>query len=204
MKRYTSLMVFGLAFLLYAISAGVTLIRQSSTPQYVYLAYSFLHGKLSLIEVPKSIYDLIFFRGHWYIPGAMAPALLLVPFVALGGLGVSDIFFGVVVGAINVALLYDLFGRLGLEENPSSQKWLTVLFAAGTVHWWVTSLGSVWFNAQVVAVLFMILFARETLIDKRPWLAGLWLGMAALSRPTTLFAAVFYFVFVVLAIVPAA
>ena len=44
----------------------------------------------------------------------------------------------------------------------------------------------------------MILFVREVLIDRRPWLAGLWLGMAALSRPTALFAAAFYLAYTVL------
>lgn len=45
------------------------------------------------------------------------------------------------------------------------------------------------------AVLFTLLFVRETLTDQRPWLAGLWLGLAALSRPTLLFAATFFLLY---------
>jgi hypothetical protein len=197
MKRFIPLIVFVCALCLYAFSAGGTLFKQSSSPQYVYLAFSFLHGKLNLVKSYGSTYDLILFKGEWYVPGGLAPALLMMPLVALFGLGFSDIFFSVFLGAISVTLLYDLLGHLGLDKNFSPRIWLTTLFAAGTVFWWVTSLGFVWFNAQVVAVLFMILFVRETLIDKRPWLAGIWLAMAALARPTTLFAAAFYIVFII-------
>jgi hypothetical protein len=52
-------------------------------------------------------------------------------------------------------------------------------------------MGSVWFNAQLVALLFMILFVRDA-IQNKPWLAGFWLGLAFLSRPPTIFSALFY------------
>jgi hypothetical protein len=42
----------------------------------------------------------------------------------------------------------------------------------------------------------MILFVRETIGKNRPWLAGIWLGLAALARPTTLFSFPFYLLFV--------
>ncbi len=171
------------------------LFKQTGMEQYVYLADSFLHGHLDLIHYNGNPFDLIHFNDKLYVPGAMAPALLYMPFVAIFGLKVSDVLFSVVLAAVNTALMYDLFGRLGGEESLSKQIWLTVLFAAGTVHWWIASVGSVWFNAQITAVLFTILFVRETLTDKRPWLAGIWLGLAALSRPTLLFAAIFFLLY---------
>ncbi|MBI3175741.1 MAG: hypothetical protein HYZ25_18625 [Chloroflexi bacterium] len=186
---------FILALLFYGFSVGAMLFKQTGMQQYVYLADAFLHGHLDLMNYGGAPYDLIHFDGKLYVPGALAPALLYLPFVAVFGLGVSDVLFSVVVAAVNAALAYDLLGRLGGEESPSKRIWLTVLFAAGTVNWWISSVGSVWFNAQVTAVLFTLLFVRETLIDKRPWLAGLWLGLAALSRPTLLFAAVFFLLY---------
>lgn len=194
MKR-SSWLVLVLGLLFYSASVGVMLFKQTGMQQYVYLADAFLHGHLDLVNYNGSPYDLIHFDGKLYVPGALAPALLYLPFVAVFGFGVSDVLFSVVVAAFNTALVHDLLGRLGGDESSSKRAWLTVLFAAGTVHWWIASVGSVWFNAQVTAVLFTLLFVRETLIDKRPWLAGLWLGLAALSRPTLLFAAVFFLLY---------
>jgi len=194
-------LVFVLAFVLYFLSAGPTS-GSSSTPQYVYLAYSFLHGKLHLIQTPSNLHDLILYKGYWFVPGAMAPALVLLPFVAIWGLKTGDIWFGMVVGAFNVMMIYDLLGRINPQTGfphqirPTLRAWLTVLFAAGTAHWYLSSLGSVWFNANILAVTFMILLVRETVNNKNAWLAGIWLGLAALSRPTTLFGVSFYLTYV--------
>ncbi|MBM3123572.1 MAG: hypothetical protein FJZ87_00695 [Chloroflexi bacterium] len=172
------LIAFLVALTVYGFSAGLKITKQSRTPQYVYLAYSLLNGHLDLVAFPESKFDLIHYQDKWYVPGGIGPALLLLPFVAIFGYGISDILFGVILGAINVALIYHLLGKM--KPIISSQIWITILFAFGTVHWWISSVGSVWFNAHLVACLFMILYVKST-IDDRPWLAGLCLGLASLS-----------------------
>lgn len=188
--------MFVAALALYAASAGVTLSRGSLAPHYVYLAYSLLRGHLDLVTLPPTTYDLLAYQGKWFVAGSPLPAILLMPFVALWGLGVSDIPFGIVIGAFDVAAMYDLLGIVQVSE--SARRWLTALFAAGTVHWYVAAIGSYWFNAHVVAVLFVTLFARETLCGgarhASPLRAGLWLALAGLARPTALFAAPFFVV----------
>jgi hypothetical protein len=186
-------LIFIASFMLYGVSAGLRIQGQSKTPQYVYLAYSFLHGKTNLVELPKSTYDLIYFEDKWYVPGGVTPALLFLPFVSIFGKTFSDILFGVLIGALNVTLMHCLLTRI--VQNFSTRLWLTFLFAFGTSHWWLSSVGAVWFNAQLVALFFMILFVQSA-VEDRPWLAGLWLGLALLSRPPTLFSAGFYLVLV--------
>ncbi len=192
-KRNTVFIILITAFMFYGISAGLRIQGQSKTPQYVYLAYSFLHGKTNLVELPKSTYDLIHFEDKWYVPGGITPALLYLPFVVVFGKTFSDILFGVLIGALNVAMMYSLLTQL--VERYSTRIWLTFLLAFGTSHWWLSSVGAVWFNAQLIALLFMILFVRDAIQDN-PWRAGLWLGLAFLSRPPTLFSAGFYFLIV--------
>ncbi len=166
-KRNIFLLVFALTFIVYGLSAGIKITQQSKTPQYVYLAYSFLHGKTNLILVPHSKFDLISFKDKWYVIGGISPALLLMPFVAVFGTNFSDVFFGVFIGALNAALMYSLLCHL--VEKTSTRIWLIILFAIGTSHWALASVGSVWLNAQLVALLFMILFVRATIEDKT-WL----------------------------------
>jgi hypothetical protein len=193
LERNIFLAVLISAFIFYGISAGLKISGQSKTPQYVYLASSFLQGRTDLVALPKSTYDLISFRGQWYVPGGITPALLYLPFVIIFGTTFSDVLFGVLLGALNVAMMYSLLTRL--VEKLSTRLWLTILFAFGSTHWWLASVGAVWFNAQLVALLFMILYVRDTLQNK-PWLAGLWLGLAFLSRPPTIFSAGFYLLFI--------
>jgi len=192
LKRKTHVLVFLSAFLFYLLSANLVIKQPSAWPHFVYLADAFLHGRMDLVKLPVSTHDLILFQNHWFVASAPAPAILMMPFVAIFGTSFSDVFFGVLIGATNVLLMYVMLGNLGLKETSPKRIWLTVLFAAGTVHWWGTSLGTYWLNAHSVAVMFMILYVNETILDRRPWLAGLWLGLAALSRYPTLFAAIFF------------
>ncbi len=194
LKRNVLPLIFIAAFTFYGVSAGLKIISQSHTPDYVYLAHSFLHGKTNLIALPEDTFDLIFFKDKWYVIGGISPALLTLPFVVFFGTKFSDVFFGVLIGALNVAAMYSLLSVL--VEKTSTRIWLIVLFAAGTAHWALASVGSVWLNAQLTALLFMIFFVRETLRG-RSWLAGLWLGMAFLARPTIITAALFYLAYVV-------
>lgn len=185
--------VFVLALALYAASAGNRLARGSLAPHYVYLAYAMLHGRLNLDPLPPTTYDLLLYQGRWYVAGSPLPAVLMAPQVVLGGLAASDVLFGVVVGAINVALIYDLVGQLDAPPvSEATRRWLAALFAAGTAHGYVSSLGSVWFNAHAVTVLFVTLYARETLTRGRGGRAGVWLALAALARPTVICSAAFF------------
>ena len=102
---------FSLALATYSLAAGPTLTRPSIAPDYVYLADALLHGRLDLAQPPSS-YDLLVVDGRAYVAGSPMPAILLLPFVAVFGVGVSDILFGIVVGALNTALVHDLAGRL--------------------------------------------------------------------------------------------
>lgn len=126
------LIAFLIALTIYGFSAGLKITKQSRTPQYVYLAYSLINGHMDLVAFPESKFDLINYQDKWYVPGGIGPALILIPFVAIFGYGISDILFGVILGAINVALIYHLLGKL--KPTLSSQIGITLLFAFGTVH----------------------------------------------------------------------
>ena len=207
LKRISpTLCVFLLALIAYGFSSQVTLHPTSIAPHYVYLAQSLLHGHVDLIQLPPTTYDLLQYNGRWFVAGSPMPAILMLPFVAIFGVNFSDVLFSVVLGAINVALVYTLLGSFknygdtevteGLENlrglrasvviSESTRRWLTLLFALGTPHWYLASLGSYWFAAHIVATFFALLAVREVLTKQRWFLSGLWLACAGFARPTVL------------------
>ena len=147
-----------------------------------------LNGRLD-ITVPNG-YDLLLFEDQQFVAGAPLPALLMLPGVLLWGTAFSDVFFGVAVGALNVVMVWRFLGRLPFAVRDDHRKWLMLLFAFGTPHWYLAALGTVWFNAHVVAVLFLLLYA-EAVLTKQHLFAGLFLSLAFLARPSTMYAAIF-------------
>ena len=214
--------VFALALIAYGVSAKVGLHPTSLAPHYVYLADALLHGQVHLIHLPPTTYDLLQHNGQWYVAGSPMPSIMMLPFVALFGLGFSDVLFSVVLGAINVALVYSLLGRLtsrsdtqtpredkeisarlsgsaviSFSISESSRRWITLLFALGTPHWYLAALGSYWFAAHVVAVFFALWAVREALTTRRWFLSGLWLACAGFARPTALFLTPFFVILMI-------
>jgi hypothetical protein len=186
-----------LAFVvLYGLAAGHLLKHPSIAPYYVYLAESFLEGHTYLVTPPPTGYDLLAFGGRQYIAGGPLPALVFMPFVWLRGTpaGFPDAAVTCVWGACNVVLVYALLGRLRrwMRISRGTRLALAVVFGAGTPHWYVASLGTVWFTAHICAVTCVCLYTREVLGRNRAWLAGLWLGLAGLARPTCWFAFPFF------------
>jgi hypothetical protein len=209
-----SLKIFFLTLAAYALSARVWMHAVSLAPHYVYLAQSLLHGHIDLIQLPPTTYDLLSFNGRWFVAGSPMPSLLMLPFVAIFGVGFSDVWFSVVLGAIDVALVYALLGvfthhgdteaqrqekstlRLSVSVaiSENARRWITLLFALGTPFWYLASLSTYWFTAHVVVVFFALLATHEALTRQRWFLVGLWLACAGFARPTALFLTPFFLI----------
>ncbi len=205
-----SFKVFCLALVAYALSAQAWSHAVSLAPHYVYLAHALLHGHVDLVQLPPTTYDLLHFNGQWFVAGSPMPSIMMLPFVAVFGVGFSDVLFSVVLGAIDVALVYSLLGNLARGfvpiDNPpvqssqgfeTARRWITLLFALGTPFWYLASLSTYWFTAHVVVVFFALLATREALTKQRWFLVGLWLACAGFARPTALFLAPFFLIVMV-------
>ena len=117
-----ALIVFALALIAYGLSAQVWAHPISLAPHYVYLAQSLLHGHVDLLQLPPVTYDLLQFNGHWYVAGSPMPSILMLPFVAVFGVNFSDVLFSVVLGAIDVALVYELLGIFVERHNTAENS----------------------------------------------------------------------------------
>ena len=128
------------------------------------------------------------YAGHAYIVHPPLPALILVPLVAIFGPTLNQTMVSVVVGAFSVALVWRLCGLIA----SGAQVWLTIFFGVGTTFWYEATLGDSWNFAVVMSVPATLLALNELFGKARPFVVGLWAGLAALARYDMVLAWPFY------------
>lgn len=197
--RWTQLQVFPritiiflLTFLIY--QATALTVGRINTPSHSYLdklAYAFLDGKLYL-ENPTTTGDLTLYQGKWYVAFPPLATILMVPLaLVFGNFGIQTVTFTIFFAAVNTALVYEMLrvlaqrGWTRLREKDN--YWLVLLFALGTIHWYSSIVGKVWYINRLVALTFMLLAAILALHRKSPWLVGLAAGLSILARPNMIF-----------------
>ncbi len=197
------------ALLLYAVSTLVFFVFAKPerltlhTPynHFALLAESWLQGRLDLGGPPPAyagMNDFAQFGDRWYIPFPPFPAVLMLPWVWLAGsaAGVRDgqVFLwlaGVAPAALFLAL--EKLSRLSLSARSTLENLaLAALFAFGSVYFFTAEQGTVWFAAHVVGAGLFALFLLFAIDAERPFLAGLVLGLAFLTRTPLIFAAVLF------------
>jgi len=184
------------AFAVLAFFAGDRFWHQSKAPQFVYQAMSFLHGKLELLVRPPNNEDWVLMHGKWYSSFPAFPALLMVPFVALNGYQLNDTSFTVILAALNLLFMYLAFralSRAGDSARSDRENLILCgLLGFGTLYFYCSIRGEVWFTAEVMGVgltALYVLFAHKA---RNPLLAGLFYAAGTLTRAPILFAAVFF------------
>jgi hypothetical protein len=188
LKQYlVPLLIVGIVFGFYFLS--------NSTPlqwykHYVYESQAFLQGRTDLQGFPSYYQDLVNYHGKYYLPSPPMPAVILLPAVAIWGIGTDEVRISMLIGAINVALVWILLGRMNVKGWK--RLLLIILFGFGTVHWDVAITGTTWFFAEIVAVFFLLLSLIEYFGRKRAVLIGLLLGLSVLSRLPVVIGAIFF------------
>ncbi len=147
---------------------------------FVRLADAFLHGRLYLVEAPSWLNELVPGGGGWYVVYPPVPALLLMPLVAIFGLEFPQQVASCLVGAISVGLVWLILGRFVLRLRV--RLILSLVFAFGTVLWYVAETGSAWYIGHASAVMFSAAAVLLALDRRWPLAIGLFLGLAAISR----------------------
>jgi hypothetical protein len=154
--------------------------ERSDHDYFVRLADAFLNGRLYLLEAPSWLNELVPGGGGWYVVYPPVPAVMLLPFVAIYGLEFHQNVASCLYAGVSVGLAWLLFGRFAL--TVPRRLMLTAVFGFGTVFWYVAEVGSAWYLGHVCAVMFSLAAVLFALDRRWPVLAGLFLGLAAISR----------------------
>lgn len=169
---------------------------------YVRLAEAFLDGRLYLVQPPDYLelaryYDSgVPCKGaevgcKGYVIDPPAPAVLLIPFVALFGVaGLNQVFVSMAFGAAAVGLFWVATRQLGWTLQVRAA--MTVLLALGTNFWWAAGDGSLWAFAHVSSMFFLMAALVAATGQKNPALVGLFVGLSGLSRLATFLAFPFF------------
>jgi hypothetical protein len=122
-----------------------------------------------------------------YVSFPPFPAVLMVPFVAVWGLRFNDVVFTALWAGLNPALLFLLLGHLrrrGLSRRSvGDDLWLTALLGVGSVYYFCSVVGQVWFTALVVGVTLSLGYVWASVDAERPALAGLCVALGFATRP---------------------
>jgi hypothetical protein len=176
--------------------SGPRLLHVSDAPHFLYQAEAWISGQLSLVTPPPNGNDWARVEERWYVSFPPGPAILMLPGVALAGLRFNDVAFTLLFGALNCLLVFLLLERLRKDrEQPRSRfenAGLALLFSLGTVAFYASIRGQVWFTAQVLGVTATCLYLLAAHRARHPFLAGLTWSFAAITRTPLVFAAVFF------------
>lgn len=211
------LALFAGCFVVFASFSSQRFFRQSAAPHFVYQAQAWLDGRLNL--EPDEVQALRFEdtacvrrvggepvrctaplqpSDTWYSSFPAFPAVVMLPFVALHGYQFNDTSFSVFLGALAIALFYSLLRFLSKEHETDRTRAanvvLSLVLAFGTLFFYCTLRGEVWFTAEVMGVALTALYVRNSVRARRPVLAGLFFSMATLTRTPLLFAGAFFLV----------
>ena len=156
MKSLIPFLIFIVVFLVYFFS---NLHPLGWYKHYVFLADSFLKGRLDVPQLPEYYQDVVFFNGKKFLPFAPAPAIFLMPLVAIFGTDLNQVRISMIIGTMNVVLMWLILGKLSLK--PIIRLLLILGFAFGTVHFYAAITGTTWFFAHIMAVFFLSLAILE-------------------------------------------
>ena len=182
---------FVVVFLGYLVFSAIKQYPFGVTPtaQYNFLADLSLHGQFTLRVVPPTVVDLVLYHSQYYVYYSPFPALLFLPFVAIFGVGFSDILATMVIGTLNVVLLLELLKLAeahGLIQLSAIQRvLLTLTFAFGTTQLILATQGKIWFTGHIVTFACLAFTYWAVLRYRGGWaffLAGLGMAGAFATR----------------------
>lgn len=132
----------------------------------------------------------------YYVSFPPFPAIAMMPLFILFGYDTNDVLFTIANAGLNAVLLFALLEylrRRGLSQRSSKENLLLViLFTFGTVNFFSSIRGEVWFTALILGITLHLAFIYFAIEARYPFWAGVMLGLGMATRTPIAFAFVFF------------
>lgn len=188
----------GATLVLLACAAPALLRTHTQYNHFALLAEAWLRGQLDLGGPPPAYAennDFASYDGKWFVVFPPFPSVLLLPLVALSGRAqdVCDGRFFLLLAGLGPAALFlalEKLRRMGATRRSELENVaLSLLFGFGSVYFFSSVQGTVWYAAHVVAAVLTALYLLFALGAEHALLAGACLGLGFATRTPLLLAA---------------
>lgn len=203
-SRLVALTIYTLTTaLFFATTAPERLRGHTPFNHFALLADAWVHGRLDLGGPPPAYTgnnDFATDGARWFVSFPPFPAVLIAPLVKLAGSAdrVADGRFFGWFGGVAPALLFltlEKLARTGRSRRTRAENaLLALLFAFGSVYWFSSVQGTVWFVAHVVGAALATAYVYCSLDAAHPLLAGLALALGFATRTPLGFAFPFFLI----------
>lgn len=152
-KLIAPFLIFLITFMIYfAVGTNFSFRPKWALDYFNLLASSILKLQLDIQNL-GSTYDLSYYKGNWYVPWGVLTSIFLIPLQLIKGRFVPIFYLSVFFSSLNVVLIYLLLKRIRKEFLPKMSQFalftFLILFAFGTTHFYVGTLGSSWHVNQM-------------------------------------------------------
>ncbi len=205
-SRETLVPILAVAVLSFLAYAGTHwLFRATSRSElfnyHAYLADAFLKGSLALVSQPPTTLDLSEFGGKLFLYWGPVPALMLMPIVWIFGIHWSDVWLTIALATLSTTLAFVLLRQTRRLHGLSDAGIviLTFTYGFGSPQYPLAVDGTVWFVSQLFTSVFLtsalICVFRERQNPSFLALAGLFVGMACLTRASVIASVLWLFTY---------
>lgn len=180
------ILIFAVVFAVYFIFSNQ---KPSIYNHHVYIANAFLSGTFEIKNSPSWHNDVAIVNGKKYGIYGPAPAVLLMPLVAIFGLQAPEGLLNLIIATAGVIVFWQILSKLKFIKE--FKIWLTAFFAFGTLNFFSAVHDQTWWFTYIVASFFLLLSINELLGKGRAILVGLAIGVAYATRVETVFSLIF-------------
>lgn len=177
-------------FSLYSTYLYLTVGQRGYDDDLVKLSGRFLDRKITLSIYNLPVRDIANYYNNYYIYFGPLSSLLLMPFVLVFGEHVPQVslgVFSVIVSFIGVYFIAKHF-KFSLIDS----LWMSLFFVFSTVLFSSSVINVSAYQVESLGVPFVILAIAGYLYKKNPFLVGLCIGLAVMTRITLLLTVIFF------------
>lgn len=177
-------------FLALSIYAQTSIRTTVANVHFEVQARSLLQLHLEIIDVPSSLNDFSYFNGAYFSPFGLLPSLLLIPLILLVPYA-SQHVLSLITFPVSIILVYKIAKKLGMHKDADA-LWLTIFFNFGTIFLFLALTNISAYIAQVISITLLLAALYSHFSQKKDIITGLFIGLAILTRPIIIFAAIFF------------